>query len=112
MVKTVVKTNMYKTGLQDLLKVLNEHHSETFPNILFLLELGLIMPLHTSHVERGFSAQNNIVIANRNMISPKTVNKLMLIKCEGGNIIEQNFDASVYKWKAVKNRRIVSLIKK
>ena len=62
MVKAVVKTNMYKTGLKDLLKVLNEHHSETFPNILFLMELGLIMLLHKSQVERGFSAQNNIVL--------------------------------------------------
>ena len=44
--KSVVTTNSYKTGLQDLFKVLNEHHAATFTSVLFLMEIGLILPLH------------------------------------------------------------------
>ena len=76
------------------------------------MELALIMPLHTAEVERGFSAQNNIVIASRNRISASTVNKLMLIKCEGANVKDYNFGPAVNNWRQTKKRRIYSMTKK
>ena len=97
--KSVVISNMYPTGLDKLYKVLKEHHVETFPNILFLMEIALIMPLHTAQVERGFSAQNIIVTSRRNRISANIVDKLMMVKCEGKNSQDFNFDAALNKWK-------------
>ena len=73
--------------------MLHEHHADTFPNLMFLIEKRLILPLHTAQVERGSSSQNNIVTASRNRIPATTVNKLMLVKCEGAALKDYNFNA-------------------
>ena len=62
--KETVLLNMYPRDSTNLLyKLLQQYHEDNFPNLLVLAKLALILPLHTSDCERGFSAQNAIKTA-------------------------------------------------
>ncbi len=49
------------------------HHGTGFPNIVRLAEIGLLMPLQTAAVERGFSVQNSIHSKQCNRLNPESV---------------------------------------
>ena len=48
-----------------LWKLMFEFHSDALPNLIKLAELALIMPYQTADCERGFSCQNNIKNAKK-----------------------------------------------
>ena len=68
LLKDVVKEQHYPTEkLSTLWSCIVKFHADTFPNLLKLAQLALILPLQTADVERGFSAQNLTKTAHRNI---------------------------------------------
>ena len=56
-----------------------QNHRDILPNLITLAELALILPIHTSDCERGFSKQNLIKSKSRNRIEDAALNRLMVI---------------------------------
>lgn len=106
--KQTVLQNMYPRDSTKLLyKLLHQYHKESFPNLLVLAKIALLLPLHTSDCERGFSAQNAIKTARRSRLEEGTLNTLMTMKCEGEPIGKQDYSQAIQVWKGKKDRRIV-----
>ena len=55
-----------RDSLSKLYKLLFEFHKDSFPNLLSLARLALVIPFQTADCERGFSCQNVIQTAKRN----------------------------------------------
>ncbi len=109
MVKKVVLEQRYpRDSTSQLWMIIQSNHGETFPNLIRLAQIGLVVPLHTADCERGFSSQNNIHTTKRNRLEPVTLNRLMLIQLEGDDIEHFPFDECVKTWKDQKQRRIFS----
>lgn len=107
--KEVVMQNKYVRGsISMLYKFLFDYHKETFPNLLVLANLALIMPYQTAECERGFSCQNGIKSARRNRLQGDGLNVLMT-KCEGGSRQEHDFAPAAALWKGKKERRLPQL---
>jgi hypothetical protein len=107
MAKETVLQNMYpRDSTKNLYKLLSDFHKDTFPNLLVLANLALIMPYQTADCERGFSFQNGIKTARRNRLQQDSLNSLMTIKCEGAPIQEHDFVAAAHLWKKKKERRL------
>ena len=107
LLKTVVIQQKYpRNSTATLWKYIHEFHSQSFPNLLKLAEIGLILPLHTSDVERGFSVQNLIHTGLRNRLGVEMVDKHMTINLVGPPIEEFDFQKAVALWKTTKQRTI------
>ena len=105
--KEVVLQNRYpKHSTQALYKLLADNHGDTFPNLLRLANLAMIMPYHTADCERGFSCQNGILTARRNRLTEASMNVLMTIKSEGGKLEEYDFGPAAALWSKKKDRRL------
>ena len=60
-VKLLVKQQSYPThGLHSLWNIIALHHREEFPNLVSLVMLALVHPVHTADCEQSFSSQNLI----------------------------------------------------
>jgi hypothetical protein len=107
LVKQVVRQQRYpRHNTAELWKIILDFHKDTFPNLLVLANIALMLPLQTADVERAFSCQNLIKSSQRNRLSPESVNKLMLVNLEGPEIEKFNFGEAAAHWKAVKQRNI------
>ena len=106
--QTVIHQQYPRDQTNRLLKLLHMFHSDSFPNLLTLANIALIMPYQTADCERGFSAQNHIKSAKRGRIQSKQLNALMRIKIEGGNLQDFNYAKATKVWKDMKRRRIDS----
>lgn len=105
--KQTVLANMYpRDSSKTLFMLLHQFHKETFPNMLVLFKLCLLMPYHTSDCERGFSAQNTIVTAKRSKMGERCLNCLMTIKCHMCSFQKFDYKLPLAAWKGMKNRRI------
>ena len=80
----VVKEQHYPTeNLSTLWSCTFKFRADTFPNLLKLAQLALILPLQTADVEGGFTAQNLTKTAHRNRMEAETLHNLMTISVEG-----------------------------
>ena len=104
--QTVLEQLYPRDKTNQLLKLLHMYHQDSFPNLMVLANLAMIMPYQTADCERGFSAQNNIKSSKRNRMQSKHLNTLMMIKIEGGKLEEFDFSKSVDLWRHLKKRRI------
>ena len=105
--KTVIKKEMYpRDNMLLLWQVVKKHHGETFPNLLKLVAIALVMPYQTADCERGFSKQNITKTPARNRIEGPALNRLLMISIEGPPLKEFNFKSAVGVWKAKKERRL------
>ncbi|KAG1672171.1 hypothetical protein GQR58_016073 [Nymphon striatum] len=78
--KTVIKKEMYpRDNMLLLWQVVKKHHGETFPNLLKLVAIALVMPYQTADCERGFSKQNITKTPARNRIEGPALNRLLMI---------------------------------
>ncbi|KAK7484883.1 hypothetical protein BaRGS_00023926 [Batillaria attramentaria] len=105
---TVLQNKYPRDSMKVLYKILFDSHKDSFPNLLVLAQLALIMPLHTADCERGFSCQNAIKTARRSSLKEDSLNTLMTIKCEGQPVAEHDFGDAVQLWKSKKNRRLLA----
>ena len=86
-------------------QVIKANHPDKFPNIYTLVELCLILPLHTAAYERGFSIQNIIKSIHRNHLGEKALNELMNVKINGPYATFNPLPA-LKEWKTKTERRI------
>ena len=104
--KQFVWTNQYlRHSTLGVYKQLLEHHKDVLPNLLILMKLALILPLHTADCERGFSCQNGILTAKRSCLGEESLNTLMTIKCEGSVDDQSLLENSLATWRREQPRR-------
>ncbi|KAK6168057.1 hypothetical protein SNE40_021959 [Patella caerulea] len=87
-------------------KVSQEGLSKQFPNMIRLMEIGLVIPSSSAVFQQGFTRQNVIKTKLRSCMTLKTLDELMRISMEGPTL--QNFDPTsvLLKWKSKRNRRV------
>ena len=107
LLKTVVKQEKYpRDKMQELWKLVFQHHNDTFPSLLRLAAIALVMPYHTADCERGFSEQNQTKNELRNRLEQSSLHRLMMIKLEGPKLREFDFNKALSHWKSKKDRRV------
>ena len=79
----VVAQHYPRDNMAALWQNIVKFHSDTFPNLLKLAQVAVLLPVHTADVERGFSSQNCILTPKRNRLAINTKNMLMKVKMEG-----------------------------
>ena len=107
LVKETVKAQMYpRDSTVALWKLISQFHSDTFPNLIKLAQICLVLPVHTCDVERGFSAQNLILTARRNRLEAHTQDALLRVKLEGPKQTDEYLHMIVRKWASKKSRHL------
>ena len=75
-----------------------------------LAQIAMVLPVQTADVERGFSAQNNILTAKRNRLLVATQNMLLKQKIEGQKVRDDQYMLDlVSRWKSKKTRKLFTL---
>lgn len=107
--KQIMHKRLKKMNLQELLNFIfiNEMNLE-FPLMCSLVEYAITIPLHTTDCERGFSALNLIKRDIRNRINLSNVNNILMIKIEGPERNDFNFEKAFEKWANLKERKILN----
>ena len=106
-VKQLVLDQRYpRANTNELWKTINNFHSPTCPNVITLAKICLVLPLHTSDVERAFSVQNQVKTAIRNRISGDSVNKYLLVGIEGPPIEVFPWQQAANHWRKEKERKL------
>ena len=81
--------------------------SSIYPNIMFLIEVCLTLPVSTATVERSFSDMKQVKTRLRSRLLPESLDHLMRVAIEGPNIKDVNFDKVADIWYNLKqNRRL------
>ena len=106
LVPLVLDQKYPRDKFQVLWQIIAANHHDSFPNLLKLAQVALILPVHTAQCERGFSTQNLIKSAHRNRLQEKSLNELMMISLEGPSVREYNPMPALHEWRTKKNRRI------
>ena len=104
--RLVINQKYPRDKLSGLWKLIYMYHRDSVPNLIKLANLALIMPYQTADCERGFSCQNAIKCSKRNRLKAESLNTLMTIKIEGGNLEEFDYSRVVDIWRDKKKRRI------
>ena len=71
---------------------------ETFPNLLMVVELVLVLPMSTAACERGFSAMKRIKTDWRSSLSVEMLWKLIYVSIEGPEVAQFQPDRVVQRW--------------
>ncbi|XP_071098775.1 zinc finger protein 862-like [Haliotis cracherodii] len=97
--KLKVLAEMYpRDTFANLWTLVNKYHREEFPNMIKLAQLALTLPVHTAGCERGFSAQNTILVPLRNRLLPATQDAIIRVKVEGKKLEDVNFSGALDCW--------------
>ena len=81
---------------------------EQFKDILQIVTIGLVLPVHTAAVERGFSQMNLIINDKRNNMSSTTLRSVLHIKLSQQDFRTYDPTGAIVRWapiNAVKKRR-------
>ncbi|KAJ8365057.1 hypothetical protein SKAU_G00138880 [Synaphobranchus kaupii] len=84
---------------------LDDERRSSFPNLLLIVELILVLPLSTASVERGFSAMKRTKTYWRSNLSVHTVTRLLFISLEGPDMEHFNAMPVVKRWLKKADRR-------
>ncbi|XP_049927681.1 uncharacterized protein LOC126407055 [Epinephelus moara] len=86
---------------------LDDVRRSSFPNLLLIVELILVLPLSTASVERGFSAMKRTKTDWRSNLSVHTLTRLLFISREGPDMEHFNAMPVVRRWlKEAERRRV------
>lgn len=104
--KVLIKSlsqSLQRNAWQDFF--LDNERRSSFPNLLLIVELILVLPLSTATVERGFSAMKRTKTDWRNSLSVEMLKSLLFISLEGPNL--EHFDPMpiVKRWLMEADRR-------
>ncbi len=75
---------------------------ERFNHILPLIKIILIIPVHTSNLERGFSQMNNMKTDKRNKLTTCSLNSLLTVKLSGIDFKEYDPTNAILSWSQFK----------
>ena len=84
-----------------LWQLISKYHKADFPNLIKLAQLALTSAVHTAGCERGFSAQNAILMKGRNRLLVENQHKLMRVKMTA----DIDYEQVIQIWRQ-KNRRL------
>ena len=96
--KLVVSNNLSSKDINIILPLLIQDYSDSFPNIIKLIQLIYCIPFSSVECERGFSRQNQIKTKNRNSLTTDTLDRLMRISLEGPESSEFNYNRAYTIW--------------
>ncbi|KAH7332329.1 hypothetical protein KP509_20G082300 [Ceratopteris richardii] len=85
------------------------HWQETFPNLLKLWQILLVLPISSIPCERGFSKQNIIKTDRRQHLKVDTLDMLMRISMLGPSCDLLNWEKIYDIWEKSKDRRVADL---
>ena len=100
---------MYKCKLQtfaDFWCMVFKEYPEVYPNMCTLGNISLTCPQTSVNVERGFSRQNLVKNDLRSALTIPNLDRLLMIKIEGPNITDMNWDRCFEEWCARGDRKI------
>lgn len=104
---TVVAQQYPRDSFACLWQLIARFHQESFPNLLKLAQIALLLPVHTADVERGFSSQNNILTPKRNHLNVETQNMLLKQRLEGQKERSEAYIGRIVRqWKKKKDRKL------
>ena len=104
----VVQEGYPRDKMDTLYHLIAQNYKPQFPNMLTLAALAVTAPIHTADCERGFSAQNSVKTSLRNRLGSKTVDNLLMIKIEGGEMKDFDFSSALLRWRKERERKIFS----
>ena len=78
-----------------------------YPNIKVLYNRMVVIPAHTADCERAFSALKRVKTRLRSTLTAKNLNHLLMVRIEGPDISQFNFDQAVERWGGLRNRKIL-----
>ena len=105
--KSIIKQEKYpRNRMMELWQLVYQHHKETFPNLLKLAAIAMVMPYQTADCERGFSEQNQTNTKLRSRLEQRSLCILMMIKLEGPPMRDFNFKKALLNWQQKKERRV------
>ncbi|KAJ8349403.1 hypothetical protein SKAU_G00245330 [Synaphobranchus kaupii] len=84
---------------------LDDEWRSSFPNLLLIVELILVLPLSTALVERGFSAMKRTKTYWRSNLSVHTLTRLLFISLEGPDMEHFNAMPVMKRWLKEADRR-------
>ena len=102
--KLIIEQQYGYSKMGELWQIISDFHSDTFPNLLKLANIGLALTVHTSDVERGFSAQNLVKTNMRNRISSQKVEQVITVKLNGPELSEFDYSRALKKFREMKKR--------
>ena len=81
-----MKSEFSKCTLQEMLASLHNRPTvfDLYPNLMFLMQVAVTLPVGTATMERSFSDMKEIKTRLRNRIMPGSLSRLMRIAIEGG----------------------------
>ena len=71
---------------------------ENFKHILAIIEIILILPVHTSNLERGFSQMNLIKTEKRTHLTTESLNSLLTVKLSGLDYRSYDPAGAIIRW--------------
>lgn len=108
--KLVMSSEYQDSSFQDMLVslMMKAMAKALYPNILFLMQVCLTLPVSTATVERSFSDMKQIKTRLRSNLLPASLSHLMRVAIEGPNRLRDvNFDEVADIWYSLKpNRRL------
>ena len=93
-------------NFEDFWAMVFNKFSEVYPNVCVVAAIILTCPQSSVNVERGFSRQNIIKNKYRSALRVENLQKLLMIKIEGPDLMEFNFDISFERWCSKKDRLV------
>ena len=79
-------------------KAIFQKKRETFPNILHLVAVVMVLPISNAQLERAFSAMGRVLTDWRKTLKTEALSDLLLITMEGPCLEEFDAKAGVSKW--------------
>ena len=76
-----------------------------FPNVVKLIQIGLIIPLSNANVERIFSQQKLLKNKLRNKMSLESLHRFLMILINGPELEEMDYESAYEYWFNMKERR-------
>ncbi|KAJ8004304.1 hypothetical protein DPEC_G00157740 [Dallia pectoralis] len=104
--KVLIKSlpqGLQRNAWQDVF--LDDERRSSFPNLLLIVELILVLPLSTATVERGFSAMKRTKTDWRSNLSVQMLTSLLFITLEGPDLEHFNAMLIVNRWFKEADRR-------
>ncbi|XP_066298487.1 zinc finger protein 862-like [Branchiostoma lanceolatum] len=78
-----------------------------YPNIKGLYNRMMVIPAHTADCERAFSCLKRVKTRLRSQLTDANLNHLLMVRIEGPDISDFNFDEAVERWGGLRNRKIL-----
>ena len=102
--KLIIEQQYSYSKMGELWQIISDFHSDTFPNLLKLANIGLALTVHTSDVERGLSAQSLVKTNMRNRIASQKVEQVITVTLNCPELSEFDYSRALKKFTEMRKR--------